>query len=850
MKAKPKVDKTGEKIKDSKGSAEPRARKSELRDPKTKRIEALKDSFRKHLLYTMAKDQYSATKLDLYKSLALSAKDQLNKRWSQTQQTYYNVDAKRVYYLSLEFLMGRALGNNLINLKMADESAGAMAQLGYDLEQLQELEWDAGLGNGGLGRLAACFLDSMATMELPAYGYGIRYEYGIFYQHIRDGYQVETPDNWLRYGNVWEIQRPEYLYPVKYYGRVIQFTDADGTLRSEWVETEDIMAMAYDTPIPGYGNHTVNNLRLWSAKSTREFDLDYFNHGDYIKAVQDKQKTETISKVLYPNDTLIQGRELRLKQEYFFSSATLQDIIRRYLKAHPDFSQFPDKVAIQLNDTHPAIAIPELMRLLMDIHDLSWEAAWDITVRSFGYTNHTILPEALEKWPLTLLTTVLPRHMQIIYEINQQFLNTVTKQFPGDTERPSRMSLIEEGDEKQVRMAFLAVVGSHSINGVAELHSQILKKTLFKDFYEIYPERFNNKTNGITQRRWLLKCNPHLAQWITKHIGDKWITDLYELRKLISLAEDKDFREEWRRIKHGNKIQLANYIANTTGIKVNPDSMFDIQVKRIHEYKRQLLNVLHVIHLYNEIKNNPEGDFVSRTAIFAGKAAPGYLLAKLIIKLIHSVADVINRDPDMRERLRVVFLPNYCVSQAEKIMPAADLSEQISTAGMEASGTGNMKFALNGALTIGTLDGANIEIKNEVGDENIFIFGLTAEQVLEKKKSGYKPMEYYERIPALRKIIDMISSGYFSPQNPELFKPIVDSLQNQDAFLLFADFEAYIRCQKTVSEAFLNPEEWTRKSILNVANVGKFSSDRTIAEYAREIWDAKPVSIQMETVKQ
>jgi len=845
MEVKHKVDKRGEKIKDSKGSAEPRARKPTQRIKK-QRIEAFKHSFEKHLLYTMAKDQYSATKLDLYKSLALSVKDELNKRWIQTQQTYYNVDAKRVYYLSLEFLMGRALGNNLINLKLEEESARGLEELGYDLEQLQELEWDAGLGNGGLGRLAACFLDSMATMELPAYGYGIRYEYGIFYQHIRDGYQVETPDNWLRYGNVWEIQRPEYLYPVKYYGRVIQFTDTDGTLRSEWIETEDVMATAYDTPIPGYGNNTVNNLRLWSAKSTREFDLDYFNHGDYIKAVQDKQKTETISKVLYPNDNVIQGRELRLKQEYFFSSATLQDIIRRYRKAHPDFTEFPDKVAIQLNDTHPAIAIPELMRLLMDVHGLSWKTAWDITVRSFGYTNHTILPEALEKWPLTLMTTVLPRHMQIIYEINQQFLNAVSEQFPGDTDRLARMSLIEEGSEKQVRMAFLAIIGSHSVNGVAALHSEILKKALFKEFYEVFPERFNNKTNGITQRRWLLKCNPHLAKWITQYIGDQWTTNLYELRKLIPLAENIEFREEWRRIKHGNKVQLANYIANTTGIKVNVDSMFDIQVKRIHEYKRQLLNVLHVIHFYNEIKSNPDEDFVPRTVIFAGKAAPGYFVAKLIIKLIHSVADVINRDPDTRERLRVVFLPNYCVSQAEKIMPAADLSEQISTAGMEASGTGNMKFALNGALTIGTLDGANIEIKEEVGEENLFIFGLTAEEVLEKKRLGYKPLDLYERTPALKKIIDMTSSGYFSPQNPELFKPIVDSLLNQDAFLLFADFEAYIRCQKKVSQAYLDPEEWTRKSILNVANMGKFSSDRTIGEYAREIWNAKPVSIQME----
>ena len=821
--------------------------KKKRKQPEYDRVNAIRTSFENHLLYTMAKDQYSATKLDLYKSLASTVKDQLVKRWIQTQQTYYKVDAKRVYYLSLEFLMGRALGNNLINLQLMDEAHEALRQAGQDLEQLQELEWDAGLGNGGLGRLAACYLDSMATLELPGYGYGIRYEYGIFYQHIRDGYQVETPDNWLRYGNVWEIERPEYLYTVKFYGRLVQFKEKDGVLRSEWVDSQDVMAMAYDTPIAGYGNNTVNNLRLWAAKSTRDFDFEYFNHGDYIKAVQDKQKTETISKVLYPNDNVIQGKELRLKQEYFFCSATLQDIIRRYSKTHEDFSEFADKVAIQLNDTHPAIAIVELMRLLIDTYQVPWEKAWKITVDTFGYTNHTILPEALEKWPVSMMESVLPRHMNIIYEINSRFLEEVGKRFPNDPARLSRMSLIEESTEKQVRMAYLAIVGSHSVNGVAALHTEILKKELFKDFYEMTPEKFNNKTNGITQRRWLLKCNPRQADLITREVGEKWITDLYTLQKLRPFATDPGFQEEWREIKRLNKESFADYVANLTGVKVNLESIFDIQVKRIHEYKRQLMNALHVVYLYNKIKSNPNDPFVPRTKVFAGKAAPGYFLAKLIIKLINSIADVVNRDSEVGDKLRVVFLPNYCVSQAEKIMPAADLSEQISTAGMEASGTGNMKFALNGALTIGTLDGANIEIMEEVGKENIFIFGLTADEVKNLKRTGYRPAEYYERNPELKKIIDMLSSGYFSPSNQDLFKPIVQSLLNGDPYMVLADFDAYVRCQSVVSKEFLMPQEWTRKSILNVSGMGKFSSDRSINEYAREIWLASPVPIKMDS---
>lgn len=831
------VDKPAKKVNHSKG-------KKGVEKPT---VAALKKAFHNHILYTLAKDKFSATKLDLYKGLGLTVKDQLNKRWIRTQQTYYEVDAKRVYYISLEFLMGRLLVSNIVNLRLKNEFAKALEQSGKDLEDVAEMESDAGLGNGGLGRLAACFLDSMATMELPAYGYGIRYEYGIFHQHIRDGYQVETPDNWLRYGNVWEIERPEYMYVIKFGGKVVQFKDKEGILRNEWVDTQDVMAMAYDIPIPGYGNNTVNNLRLWSAKSTRDFDFDYFNHGDYIRAVQEKAKTETISKVLYPNDNIVQGKELRLKQEYFCVSATLQDILRRYLKAHDNFDPFPDKVAVQLNDTHPAIAVAELMRILVDQHHLDWNKAWDIVVRTFGYTNHTVLPEALEKWPLSLLESVLPRHVQIIFEVNRRFLESVGQKFPGDSARQSRMSLIEEGPEKNVRMAYLAVVGSHSVNGVAALHTEILKHELFKDFYEMFPDRFNNKTNGITQRRWLLKCNQKLADLISKKIGEGWITDLPQLVGLVPFSTDKAFQKEWKRIKQENKVKLADYIGKVTGVKVNIDSIFDIQVKRIHEYKRQLLNLLHVVHMYNQIKANPDAPFVPRTVIFAGKAAPGYFLAKLIIKLINSVGDVVNRDPEIGERLKVVFLPNYCVSQAEIIIPGAELSEQTSTAGKEASGTGNMKFALNGALTIGTLDGANIEIKEEVGDDNIFIFGLTAEEVQNLKNSGYNPMEYYERIPALKKVLDQIASGYFSPGNPELFKPIIDSLLYKgDPFLLLADFEAYAECQKIVSKAYLNSEEWTRKSILNVAHIGKFSSDRSIAEYSKEIWNAKPVPVELE----
>ena len=809
-------------------------------------VESLQRSVAQHLECSLAKDTYSATKLDIYKSLVYTVRDRMVERWIATQQTYYDKDVKRVYYLSLEFLIGRTLGNSLINLDLLDHVSQACHELGYELEELREIEWDAGLGNGGLGRLAACFLDSMATLELPAYGYGIRYEYGIFSQKMNDGYQVETSDNWLRYENPWEIARPEHLYKVKLYGRVHQFTDAQGRLCHEWVETHDVMAMAYDTPIPGYRNSTVNNLRLWAAKSTREFDLNYFNEGDYIKAVENKQRSEIISQVLYPNDNMFEGRELRLKQEYFFVSATLQDVIRRYKKTQRNFDKFTDKVTMQLNDTHPAIAIPELMRLLVDQEGLGWDESWEITVKTFGYTNHTILPEALEKWPVSLMEHVLPRHLQIIYEINRRFLDEVSRRYPNDTERLRLMSLIEEGMEKKVCMAHLAVVGSHSVNGVAALHTELLKSQVFKYFFEFYPERFNNKTNGITQRRWLQKCNPGLAQLSTRHIGEGWMRNLYELKKLISFAEDNGFRDEWCRVKLANKMRLAKYIEGANGITVNVHSIFDCQVKRIHEYKRQLLNILHVIALYNRIKSNPRQNRTPRTVILGGKAAPGYFIAKLVIKLINSVADVVNSDPVVSESLRVVFLANYCVSLAEKIIPAVDLSEQISTAGTEASGTGNMKFALNGALTIGTLDGANIEIKKEVGDDNIFIFGLSVEEASQLRGSGYNPLSYYYRNPELKVVVDMIGNGYFSPQQPQLFRPLVDNLLHHgDHYLLLADFTSYANCQERVSQAYCNQEVWVKKSILNVANMGKFSSDRTIQEYAREIWGVSPVQVNL-----
>jgi len=811
--------------------------------------ESLKWSIQDHLEYTLAKNQYTSTELDRYMALARSVRDRLVERWLRTQDSYYEEDAKRVYYLSMEFLMGRSLGNSLLGLGLTDESRTALHEFGCQLEALREMELDAGLGNGGLGRLAACFLDSAATLEIPCYGYGIRYEFGIFNQQIRNGYQIEHPDTWLRDGYPWEIPRPETTFPINYYGRVIQYKDRSGRIVNEWLDTSEILAMAYDTPIPGYGNNTVNTLRLWSAKATREFDFEDFNQGDYIRAVRHKSESETISKVLYPNDSRHSGRELRLRQEYFFASASLQDIIRRYKKTRTTFDEFPDKVAIQLNDTHPAIAIAELMRLLVDIEGLEWDKAWDITVRTFGYTNHTVMPEALEKWSVDLLGAVLPRHLLIIFEINQRFLESVRSRYPGDDARCSRVSLIEEpgfgSTDKYVRMAHLAIVGSHSVNGVSALHSEILKQDIFRDFAEMSPNKFNNKTNGITQRRWLALCNPRLSNAITNRIGGDWITDLDALTSLVPISNDAGFRHEWRQVKHANKRDLAELIRREVGVTINPESLIDCQIKRIHDYKRQLLNAIHAVALYNEIRENPGHDFVPRTVLFGGKAAPGYERAKLTIKLINSIANVINNDPHTRDLLKMVFVPNYSVTLAEKIIPGADLSVQISTAGYEASGTGNMKFALNGALTIGTLDGANIEIRDEVGEENIFIFGLTAEEVAARRGS-YNPLEYYESDERLKQALDMIASGFFSPLHRHLFAPIVNFLLYEgDPFMVLVDFASFWDCQRRVEMAYHDVDTWTRSSILNVSHIGKFSSDRTIREYAEDIWNAKPVRIDM-----
>ena len=810
---------------------------------------------RYHLEYTLAElPGHVDSGWEPYESLALSMRDRLLERWIRTQEAYYAADAKRVYYMSLEFLMGRTLGNSMINLGLLEQCAGACRDLGCDLEELRDAEWDAGLGNGGLGRLAACYMDSLATLQIPAYGYGIRYDYGIFHQRIVDGAQVEVPDAWLRYGNPWEVARPLDRMRVQYHGRVHQFVDDTGRLISQWVDTEDVFAVPYDTPIPGYRNGTANTLRLWSARATDEFDFRHFDSGDYVGAVHAKDLSENISKVLYPNDNAFEGKELRLKQEYFFVAATLADIIRRYKKRYrmvdqgkglKMFDRFAEKTAIQLNDTHPALAIPELMRLLVDVEALGWDEAWGITTRTFGYTNHTILPEALERWPVGLLGWVLPRHLQIIYEINARFLATVREKFGNDEARARRMSIIEEGDEKRVRMATLAIVGSHSINGVAALHSQILKNELFRDFAELWPAKFNNKTNGVTQRRWLLKCNPPLSQLISSAIGDGWIKDLFQLKKLMPLAGDASFQEKWRECKLAGKKRLAEIIEQQfkkrgTPIGIDPNSIFDCQVKRIHEYKRQLLNLLHVITLFHRIR---EGNEIStpRTVIFGGKSAPGYYMAKQIIRLINAVGEVVNNDPAVRDRLKVAFLADYRVSLAERIFPAADLSEQISTAGTEASGTSNMKLALNGALTIGTMDGANIEIREEVGDDNIFIFGMSAAEV-SALKSHYNPWDHYNANAELRRALDSIRDGQFSPADRGLFRPIVDSLlAGGDRYMVLADYASYVDCQQKVGAAYADPAHWARMSILNVAHMGKFSSDRSIQQYCDEIWNAKPV---------
>lgn len=806
--------------------------------------EALRRSFATHLHHSLAVDSRTATNYDKFLALAYSVRDRLIDRWMKTQQTYYQQDVKRVYYLSLEYLIGRTLGNSILNLNVDEEISEAMSDMGLTLEELRDMEVDAGLGNGGLGRLAACFLDSMATLELPATGMGIRYEFGMFNQKITDQGQEERPDNWLRMENPWEIARPAYSIKVPFHGTVTTYHDDHGKVRSRWETKDYVVALPYDTPVPGYKNNTVNNLRLWSARSADDFGLEYFNSGDYLAAVEDMEMSEAISKVLYPNDTSMNGKQLRLKQQFFLCSASLQDIIRRWKRTHDNFSNFSDKIAIQLNDTHPAVAIPELMRIFLDEEGLDWDTAWKTVTEVFAYTNHTLLPEALEKWPVFLFETMLPRHLQIIYEINARFLREVSLHWPGDNDRLARMSLIEEGQEKSVRMAYLSIVGSHAVNGVAALHTDLLKESLFRDFFEMWPDKFNNKTNGVTPRRWVRKANPELSEIISEEIGDNWVKDLDELKKLEKSAKKTAFQKKFQEVKRQKKMQLADYLLKNQGVVIDPDTMFDVQVKRIHEYKRQLMNILHVIHLYNKLKDGET--IVPRTILIGGKAAPGYWLAKEIIRLCVSVGSTINADPETNSQLKLVFLENYRVSAAEKIIPAADLSEQISTAGKEASGTGNMKFALNGALTIGTLDGANVEMEEEIGKDNIFIFGNTVEQVNEIVAKGYNPRSYYNQSPALRRVIDLISSDFFSPTNPGSFASLVDNMLNSDPFLVLADFDAYLAEQEKVEEAYSKPKKWTEMAIYNVARMGKFSSDRTIAEYNKDIWKSAPVSIKLD----
>ncbi|KAG5453194.1 Glycogen phosphorylase, muscle form [Clonorchis sinensis] len=806
----------------------------------------LKASFNRHLHFDVVKDRNIATPRDFYHALARTVWDHLCSRWIRTQQFYHREDPKRIYYLSLEFYMGRTLTNTMLNVDIAAAIDEAMYQLGLDIEDLEEVESDAGLGNGGLGRLAACFLDSMATLGLAAYGYGIRYDYGIFEQLIRDGWQVEEPDEWLRYGNPWEKGRPEYCYPVNFYGHV---EDA-GNGRKRWVDAHPVFAMPYDTPIPGYRNNTCNTLRLWSAKAPKSFDLSIFNTGDYINAVCGRNHAENISRVLYPNDNFFEGKELRLRQEYFLVAATLQDIIRRYRGGgvpHTTFDEFPKKVAIQLNDTHPSLAIPELMRILVDLEGLSWKKAWEISYNTFAYTNHTILPEALERWPVSLLEHILPRHLQIIFQINAEFLELVRSRYPNDEARVRRMSLVEEEGEKRINMAFLCIVGSHAVNGVAAIHSHLLKTQIFKDFAELWPDKFQNKTNGITPRRWLLLCNPNLSDLIMENLNgnDAWITDLTLITQLKSRVNDTALLRNLMRIKRDNKAKFAGYMEQNYGIHLNTASLFDIQVKRIHEYKRQLLNCLHVITLYNRIKANPAVEICPRTVMIGGKAAPGYHMAKLIIKLINSVGKVVNSDPVVGGRLKLFFLENYRVSLAEKIFPASELSQQISTAGTEASGTGNMKFMLNGALTIGTMDGANVEMCEEMGRENMFVFGLTVDEVDALHKKGYRPGDYIEKNPELKLCLEQIRDGYFSPENPQLFTDIYNSLVFDDRFLLCADYADYMRAQKEVEVAYKDETRWARMMLMNIASSGKFSSDRTIRDYARDIWGVEPSTVKL-----
>jgi starch phosphorylase len=804
---------------------------------------ALEEAIRQHARFSLAQDWPDLPARALFQSVGLTVRDRIVELLLETERRYRQADAKRLYYLSMEFLMGRSLGNNLCNLGLYDSYRDALQKLGTSLDDLEENESDAALGNGGLGRLAACFLDSLATLGMPGFGYGLNYDYGLFKQEIHNGQQVEKPDNWLAKGTPWEIKRPDEVCVVPLFGRIEHGQDRHGNYNPMWLDWKVVIGVPYDMPIVGYGGRTVNYLRLYSATSSQDFDMAIFNAGDYLKAVEQKMLSETISKVLYPSDLIQSGRELRLIQEYFLVACAVRDIVQRYQANHATFQEFPSKVAIQLNDTHPSLAVAELMRLFVDEMNLAWDEAWEITRATLGYTNHTLLPEALERFPVPLLEHVLPRHLQIIYEINRRFLEQVAAARPGDDGRQRRMSLIEESVPKQVRMAHLAIVGSHSVNGVAALHTELLKTSLFADFTALWPERFNNKTNGVTQRRWLLKANPGLADLLTRAVGDGWITELSRLRDLEPHAQDRAFQQEFLAVKRANKLRLAKVIKETALVTVDPDSLFDVQIKRMHEYKRQLLNVLHIIHEYLCLVEDKQAPIVPKTYIFAGKAAPGYWAAKQIIKLINTVAKVINHDRRVEGRLKVVFIPDYRVSLAEVIIPAADLSEQISTAGKEASGTGNMKLAMNGALTIGTLDGANIEIMEEVGADNIFIFGLKAQEVQDlRAREAYRPAEYYQRSPLIRRVMDTFLADVFCRNEPGLFGWIYQRLlEPGELYFHLADLESYTAAQEKAAQTYTDRSAWARKTILNVARVEKFSSDRTIAEYARDIWGIRPV---------
>ena len=808
-------------------------------------VEALARSFLDNLLFVQGRSLERATVNDLYMALAHTVRDRLVERWISTVTNYQAQDVRVVCYLSAEFLTGPHLANNLINLGIYDETEQAMRQLGLDLNTLVEQEEEPGLGNGGLGRLASCFMDSLATLDIPAIGYGIRYEYGIFDQQIRDGWQVESTDKWLRLGNPWALERPEDAFEVKLGGRTETQSDSTGRAHVTWISQKVVRGIPHDTPILGYRTNTANTMRLWSAQAVESFDFGTFNNGDFVGAVADKVSSENISKILYPNDDGLQGKQLRLAQQFFFVSCSLQHILRIQLTQKRPLAELHRNFSIQMNDTHPAIAVAELMRLLVDEHSLEWDVAWHVTQNCLSYTNHTLLPEALEQWPRSLFASLLPRHLEIIVEINRRHLESVRAQFPGDEERVRRLSLLNESNGGFVRMAHLAALGSHAINGVAELHTELLKTNVLRDFYDLTPRKFSNKTNGVTPRRWMVLSNPRLTKLLNARLGSGWIRDLDKLRRLEPMVEDADLRTEWRAIRHHNKLQLAAYIHERLGIAIDPESMFDVLVKRLHEYKRQHLQILHILTLYKRIQRDPDCMVVPRTFLFGGKAAPGYRMAKLIIKLIHSVGEAINSDPLVRGRLKVVFLPDYSVKLGQRVYPAADLSEQISLAGKEASGTGNMKFAMNGAITIGTLDGANIEIREEVGSENFFLFGLTAAEVQQRKAAGYNPRVFYDANPSLKEAIDALASGEFSHGDRGLFEPLVQSLLSSDDYLLLADYQSYIDCQERVSAAYTNKDEWTRMSILNVARIGKFSSDRSIRDYCADIWKTWPVKIQV-----